>query len=240
VKSSFIRHPSSLAWPVILLALGLPTLLAWVYFVLLADGSTGSQQLALAAGKVLQFMLPAVWVLGVERTRPRWRRPSPAGLAPGLAFGAAVAAGILSAYFLWLSPGGYLGSASQAVARKIHGFGVQGLAAYVVLAAFYCGAHSLLEEYYWRWFVFGQLRRLIPWRAAALVSGIGFAGHHVLVLLVYFQWPAAVAGSLAVMAGGVVWAWIYQRSGSLWGPWLSHLLVDTAIFTVGYHMTMGQ
>jgi hypothetical protein len=29
---------------------------------------------------------------------------------------------------------------------------------------------------------------------------------------------------------------LYRRSGSLYGPWLSHLLVDAAIFWIGYDL----
>jgi membrane protease YdiL (CAAX protease family) len=42
--------------------------------------------------------------------------------------------------------------------------------------------------------------------------------------------------SLGVAVGGAVWARLYDRSGSLLGPWLSHLLVDAAIFFVGYEL----
>ena len=44
------------------------------------------------------------------------------------------------------------------------------------------------------------------------------------------SWPAAVA------VGGAFWAWLYQRSGSLAGPWLSHLVADAGIFFVGYQL----
>jgi len=40
--------------------------------------------------------------------------------------------------------------------------------------------------------------------------------------------------SFSVALGGAFWAWLYHRSGSLVGPWLSHLLVDSAIFVIGY------
>jgi membrane protease YdiL (CAAX protease family) len=43
-----------------------------------------------------------------------------------------------------------------------------------------------------------------------------------------------------VAAGGAVWAWVYHRSGSLLGPWLSHMLVDAGIFLVGYQMLSGS
>ncbi len=225
------------AWAV-LFALAWPTLATWVYFVLLARSAAGLQQSAWLIGKVVQFVFPLVWVLAVQRRPLRWKRPGIAGLAEGFAFGAAVFALMLAAYYLWLAPGGYLAAAAEAVSQKVAAFGIHGLPAYVALACFYSVGHSFLEEYYWRWFVFGQLRQLIPWKAAVAVSSLGFMAHHVLVLSTYFGWfsLAAVAFSLAVAIGGAIWAWLYQRSDSLYGPWLSHLLVDAAIFVVGYSM----
>ena len=41
---------------------------------------------------------------------------------------------------------------------------------------------------------------------------------------------------MGVAVGGGVWCWIYQRSHSLLGPWLSHALIDAAIFVVGYRL----
>jgi len=39
-----------------------------------------------------------------------------------------------------------------------------------------------------------------------------------------------------VAIGGAVWAWIYARSDSLYGPWMSHCCVDAAIFLLGYEL----
>ena len=33
--------------------------------------------------------------------------------------------------------------------------------------------------------------------------------------------------------GGAVWAWIYERTKTLYAPWLSHLVVDAGIFLLG-------
>ena len=40
------------------------------------------------------------------------------------------------------------------------------------------------------------------------------------------------------LAAGVVWALLYYRSKSLWGPWLSHAIVDAGIFAIGYDLVM--
>jgi membrane protease YdiL (CAAX protease family) len=98
--------------------------------------------------------------------------------------------------------------------------------------------HSLFEEYYWRWFVFRQLRRLAPLWPAVVISALGFMAHHVIVLheiLKSAPWLAWLL-SLAVAAGGGFWAWLYERSGSIFGPWLSHLLIDAGIFWIGYDL----
>jgi membrane protease YdiL (CAAX protease family) len=41
---------------------------------------------------------------------------------------------------------------------------------------------------------------------------------------------------LGIAIGGAAWAWVYDRSKSLYGPWLSHLIVDAAIFWIGFDL----
>ena len=104
-----------------------------------------------------------------------------------------------------------------------------------------CLAHSLLEEYYWRWFVFGQLYKNWSLSLAILVSSVGFMAHHVVLLATFFGWgsPLTYLFSFGVAIGGAFWAWLYASSRSLLGPWLSHMLVDVAIFLIGYDLVRG-
>ena len=129
-------------------------------------------------------------------------------------------------------------SPAAAIRSKIRGFGVDRLWKFIVLGAFYAVFHSLLEEYYWRWFVFQRLWRLWPLTPAIGLSSIAFMAHHVILMAVFFGWssPWTYFFSLSVAVGGAIWAWLYARSGSLYGPWLSHLLVDVAIFLIGYDL----
>ena len=95
-----------------------------------------------------------------------------------------------------------------------------------------------MEEYYFRWFVFGQLRNLTGFLPAMIVSGLAFMAHHVIVLRHYFNGlsPWTVLLSCAIAVGGLIWAFQYERSKSLTGPWLSHAIVDAGIFAIGYHL----
>lgn len=226
------------------LAFGLtfPALLTAVYFVGLADAPRTLQQAVYLVGKALQFGLPAAWFLRRSGGLRRLALPSTRGALLGAAFGLAALLGALALHRAVLAPLHVLdGAPAEAVRAKVAGFGVTGPLGYLSLATFYSLLHSAAEELYWRGFVFGGLRRTCNPARAILGSGAGFAAHHVIVLAVFFGWssPWTWGLSLAVAFGGAFWAWLYERSGSLVGPWLGHLLVDAAIFTVGWELVRG-
>lgn len=228
----------------LLFALTLPTLLAWIYFVILPERNAppAAQTSAYTVGKVIQFGFPLLWVLAIQRCRLALKRPGTKGLGESLVFGVVIFVAMLVLYHAWLEPAGYVEMAREPIRERLEGYGLTSLPRYVLFGLFVSLAHSFLEEYYWRWFVFGGLRRLVPVWVAIVIASLGFMGHHVLILSDYFGWWSlpSVAFSLAVALGGAVWAWIYHRSGSLYGPWLSHLLVDVAVFVVGYDLVGGH
>ena len=225
-------------WVIVIFALLLPTAVTWLYFIALAHADPLLQKLAAGIGKAIQFALPAIWIWQIQRQRLALKRPTAGGLPIGAAFGLAVAGAMAVLYFAALKPAGTFDEPAKAVREKLAAFGATSPPAYLVLAVFYSAVHSLLEEYYWRWFVFGQLRKLLSLPAAIGVSSIGFALHHVLVLALYFGWqsPWTWLFSAGVAVGGAVWAWLYHKSGSLYAPWLSHALVDAAIFAIGFDL----
>jgi membrane protease YdiL (CAAX protease family) len=226
------------SWRVVAIALVYPTLLTWLYFIVLARTPAAVQQTAYTIGKVIQFGFPAVWAWRYRSSAFGRRKWSTAGVLAGVVFGALIGVAIVAVYYLGVKQAGFFAHAATAIIAKVEGLGLMTPAAFVALGAFYALVHSLLEEYYWRWFVFARLTELTRLPAAIVISSAGFMAHHVLLLGIYFGWGAPVTWlfSLAVGIGGAAWAWLYQRSGSLIGPWLSHLLVDAAIFVVGYDL----
>jgi membrane protease YdiL (CAAX protease family) len=233
---------------ILAIALTLPTLVTWLYFVALAQQPTAVQQGAFGVGKVVQFALPVVWVgclAGLfSRSRPQPKSQVPPGrrdllsIVLGLAFGIAVMGAMAGLYYFCLKPAGLFERPMLEVQEKVASFGIRSAAGYIALAMFYSLAHSLLEEYYWRWFVFGHCCRGLRPATAVPLSSVGFAAHHVLVLGAYFGYgsPLTWLFSAGIVIGGAFWAWLYRRSGSLIGPWLSHTLVDAAIFVIGWDL----
>ncbi len=245
----------------LLFAMTFPTVAAWSYFLALAGQGGGVnpwQQAAYVGGKIVQFTFPLAFVAFLRwqarRTHPtaadadkdwrdpRWlhvQRPHLRGLRPALLFGLAVAALILGVYFGALRGTSLLARTPATVRHKLEEVNMATPPRYAVLAVFVVAAHSLLEEYYWRWFVFGGLRQFLSLGPAMVLSSLAFMAHHVVVLYVYLPgrfWAAALPFSLAIAVGGGVWAFLYERNGSLWPPWLSHLLIDAAIFVIGWDL----
>lgn len=218
-----------------------PLPMAWAYFVYLADVSESNSTLVTAYGvaKSVQFAFPLVFVLIVDPSRLRPVRPRSGGLLAGVAFALAVVSAMTLLYFGWLKGSPLLANTPDKVLGKLRQFGLDTPAGYLGMGLFIAVVHSMLEEYYWRWFIFGWMRRWLAFGPAMLLSGLGFMLHHVVVLGVYFPnhfWTAAIPLSLAVAVGGMVWAWLYERSGSLLGPWLSHAIIDAGILLVGFDM----
>lgn len=216
-----------------------PTLAAWLYFVALADHP--QMRLAYGAAKVLQALLPlAGWyLLGMARRHAAGGAPAGAPTAGALT-GLLLGGGVLAAWASPLARWEALGPVPERVWARLVALGADTPLRFVALALFLSVLHSWFEEYYWRWFLFGQLERRMPgWRAMAL-SSLAFASHHWIVLDSFLagahRWTATLPLTLLVAAAGAVWAWLYRRYRGLFAPWLSHLLVDAALMAVGYQL----
>lgn len=220
-----------------------PLAMAILYFVVLhnPDGEPNPVlKAAFVVGKVIQFAFPAVYVWCFYRDQIRLVRPTWQGLPLAVAFALIVGVSMYVLFFTWVRHLPAVGEKTpEMIYQRLVQFNATSPLAFVALAFYFCVPHALAEEYYWRWFVFGWMRRHVPIPVAIVLSSLGFMAHHVVILGVFFAddfWTLAVPCSLGVAVGGGVWAWIYQRGGSLYAPWLSHALIDAWILGLGYVM----
>jgi membrane protease YdiL (CAAX protease family) len=222
-----------------------PLAMSWLYLVAFRRSAGNEPQtgiiiaVAFATAKLVQFSFPALYVFTFERDKLRLVRPSLHGMLVAGGFGLGVAIAILGLFFGVLRHTPWFADAPAKIYRLVDDLHSAGHIRFWLLCALFAIGHSLLEEYYWRWFAFGWLRRYTPVGIAIAVSSLGFMAHHVVLLDFYFPgrfWTLVVPFSLCVATGGAVWAWIYQRTGTLYAPWLSHALIDWALFVVGYAM----
>ena len=111
---------------------------------------------------------------------------------------------------------------------------------YLLAAIWLSLGNAFLEEFSFRWFVDTRLEMLGTGRVTTmLISGVIFTAHHVIVLGAYFNVLPTIFFSLGVFVGGVAWSWSRKHWQSLLPGWISHGLLDMAIFFVGWQMLFG-
>ena len=216
-----------------------PLIQAWLYFVMMADWNTVIQQGTYFATKLIMLVFPLVYMLIIAKEPFLVRKFNTRGLIEGSLFGLGVLVAMCLLYYLWLKPIGLIGPGTvvgDAISTRVSGFGMRTPMLFILFGGFVSLIHSGLEEYYWRWFTFGQLSRVVSKSAACVISGLGFMLHHIVILGVYFglAHPATYIFSFGVSVGGMYWAWLYFRKDSIYAPWLSHAWIDLAIFILGY------
>jgi membrane protease YdiL (CAAX protease family) len=227
-------------WLVLAFALLFPTVMAGVEFLAVTPGQEGlnvATQSAYAGGRLVQFTLPLLCLWFFERRLPRFAAPTGRGLGLGAGFGLIVGAGIVVLYYAVLRDTPVFAESPARLHAKLAEYGLDSPTGFALFAVFLTILHSFLEEYFWRWFVFGWLRRVATLGTAIVLSSLAFMAFHVFALLTFVPGSLLVVPLTACVAvGGAAWAWLYHRSGSLYAPWLSHLLVDAALFVVGYDL----
>lgn len=231
-------------WIAVTFAIVFPTLVTWVYFILFEGESAAIGGVC----KAIQFGFPACWVFGWMRMswaeaglpkppddQPIWSTRT--NLLLGIGSGIAILLVTFAYYRFAITGGSQFDSLVAELDSRISKLSMDNPWEFAALGAFYSLVHSFLEEYYFRWFVFGRLRHLINFLPSAIISSLAFMAHHVIVLWVFFGLSLhTIFLSLSIVVGGLLWSWQYERSRSLLGPWISHLFVDAGIFLVGYHM----
>lgn len=188
-----------------------------------------------AAMKAWLLLVPLAFLRWVDREPISLSPPRNGGLAAGAVSGIAIAAAITAA---WLLAGDRLVD-PEGLHRVVEPTGLLAPRAYLGAAVFWIAVNSVLEEYVYRWFVYSRFRRLVGSGTAVVLAAVVFALHHVVALGAFFGWRMALIGGTAVLAGGIVWSGLYGRYGSVWVPWMSHAIVDVAVFGIGALLLFG-
>jgi len=95
------------------------------------------------------------------------------------------------------------------------------------------------EELGWRGYLLPRLQELTDRRRAALITGFAHGCFHLPLILIAstydaegVRWVVAPAAVATVTAGGVFFAWLRDRSGSVWPVAIGHNAVNT-VFDLG-------
>jgi len=217
----------------LILLLPLPSL--GVYFGMIALPNTSVGQGLFFLMKAFLLILPIFWTLVIDKQALSLSKPQKGGFFISGLIGILISVGIIGAYLLL---GGLLIDLALIKSQMLE-IGLATRNTYIFGAAYWILVNSVLEEYVWRWFVVQQSEKIIGSTGAILISAIGFTLHHVVAMKLYFNWVAVLLCALGIFLGGAIWSWCYVRYRSIWPCYLSHAIVDLAIFGIGYQILFG-
>jgi hypothetical protein len=185
--------------------------------------------------KVWLLLLPLVWLRFVDREPISFSPLRRGGLGVGALTGIGIAAIILGGF--WILGRGIDPAPLRGLAETNR---FDSIPVYLLFAAYLTLVNSLLEEYVWRWFVYRNCEKLMPSGAAVVASGLFFTIHHIVALKSYLTWGPTLLASAGVFVGGVLWSGLYWRYRSGWCGFVSHAIIDAAVFVVGWVLLFGD
>ena len=100
--------------------------------------------------------------------------------------------------------------------------------------------NPLMEEFFWRGFVYHRGTQLVTSERAKNIilvgSGVVFALHHTIIIQEWFNWWQFLVSTIFLACAGVVFNLMYKRSGSIIPSLIAHFMADLAIVVVGFQL----
>jgi uncharacterized protein len=93
-------------------------------------------------------------------------------------------------------------------------------------------ANPILEEVYWRGYMYEKLRKNRKALYAILITASFYTLYHLLSIIPMFQGASSMAAILPVLIVGLFWGYIREKTGSIVASTISHVLGDLGIITV--------
>jgi len=94
--------------------------------------------------------------------------------------------------------------------------------------------NSFLEEFFFRGFVFTNLKNLSGRKLAYIFSSALFSLYHVAMMIGWFSPILFILVMAGLMAGGMIFNYMNEKLDTIYSSWLTHMFANFAINTVGF------
>ena len=156
-------------------------------------------------------------------------RPKKKGLLPAIALGVGIYAVILGGYFL-VSP---FFDFSQIAGALTDNAGVT-KENFLYVSLYISFANSFLEEFFFRGFVFTNLKQHSGRKLAYIFSAVAFSLYHVAMMIGWFSPALFLLVMAGLVIGGMIFNWMNEKLDTIYCSWLTHMFANFAINTIGF------
>lgn len=107
---------------------------------------------------------------------------------------------------------------------------------FIFVAIYIAIFNSLLEEFFFRGFLFLGLKNLGMGSLSTLMSAGMFSLYHIAIIANWFNIWIFILVMLGLFIGGLIFNALNDRNGNIYNSWLVHMFANLAINTVGLLM----
>lgn len=150
-------------------------------------------------------------------------------ILPAVGLGVAIYAVILGGYFLlrnWIDFSGIVDSLSSNAGVNKNNF--------LFVSLYISFINSLLEEFFFRGFLFANLKSSSNRRFAYCFSSLMFALYHVAMMIGWFHPAITLLLIAGLMIGGMIFNFLNEKQENIYTSWLVHMFANFAINTIGF------
>ena len=155
--------------------------------------------------------------------------PKKKGLLSAIALGVGIYVVILDGYFL-VSP---FFDFSQIAGALTTNAGVT-KENFLYVSLYISFANSFLEEFFFRGFIFTNLKQLSSKKLAYIFSATAFSLYHVAMMIGWFSPMLFLLVMVGLAAGGMIFNWLNEKLDTIYCSWLTHMFANFAINTIGF------
>ena len=107
---------------------------------------------------------------------------------------------------------------------------------FLFIAIYISFINSLLEEFFFRCFIFLNLKKLKGRKFAYIVSSLAFAIYHVAIMGSWFSPIIFMIAMIGLFFGGIIFNFLNEKSENIYNSWIAHMMANFSINTIGFIM----
>jgi uncharacterized protein len=107
---------------------------------------------------------------------------------------------------------------------------------FIFIAVYITFGNSLLEEFYFRGFLFLNIYRSQSKLFAYLFSSLLFALYHIGIFMAWFNIWLILLALLGLFVVGLIFNWLNTKSDNFLNSWILHILADVGVMVVGFYV----
>ena len=107
---------------------------------------------------------------------------------------------------------------------------------FLLISMYISFINSLLEEFFFRGFIFLNLKRISGRKFAYIISAFAFSVYHLAIMGGWFSPIIFTIAMIGLFVGALIFNYLNEKGGNIYNSWIVHMMANLSINTVGLIM----